>query len=115
MEGLLVIGVVWAVVLGGIGDRVAGEKNCDRVEGAALGCLLGPLGLIIEAVLPTGEVPAAPVTRSSDSTSSSPARNPDPPRTKHYSWQVLYVPFDYVLIEKTRASQRVLMGYHQAG
>ncbi len=97
MEGFLVLGVLWAVVLGAIGYWIAGEKNRDGVEGAALGCLLGPLGLIIEAVLPTGDVPSAPVARSNDSTSSLPARNSNPPRTKYSEWQVLYVPFDYVL------------------
>ncbi len=97
MEGLLVIGVLWAVVLGGIGYWIAGEKNRDGVEGAALGCLLGPLGLIIEAVLPTGELASRATTGFTDSTSSSPSRDTDSALARHYSWQALYVPYDYVL------------------
>ena len=93
----LILGAVWIVVLGGVGYWIAQQKRRSEVEGAALGCLLGPLGWIIEAVLPTGEMPSAPVTRSSDSTSSSSARNQDPPRPGHYALQALYVPYDFVL------------------
>ncbi|MEA2026658.1 MAG: hypothetical protein U9O18_08195 [Chloroflexota bacterium] len=53
MEFILIAGVM-AIITGGVGYWIAGEKNRDGVEGAALGCLLGPLGWIIEAVLPTG-------------------------------------------------------------
>ena len=52
---ILVLGVFWVVVLGGVGYWIAIQKRRSEVEGAALGCLLGPIGWIIEAVLPTGE------------------------------------------------------------
>ena len=40
-----------------IGLYVAGEKNRSGAEGAALGCLLGPVGVLIEACLPTRTKP----------------------------------------------------------
>ena len=63
----LIFGVFWIVVLGGVGYWIAIQKRRSEVEGAALGCLLGPIGWIIEAVLPTGESPS---TRSSQSSST---------------------------------------------
>ncbi len=36
-----------------LGVYVASEKNRAAVEGFALGCLLGPFGVIVEALLPT--------------------------------------------------------------
>ena len=97
MEGLLVIGILWAVVLGGIGYWIAGEKNRDGVEGAALGCLLGPLGLVIEAVLPSSELTSTPPAGPTPSTTSTSSRASAQPHTRHDMWQVLYVPFDFVL------------------
>ena len=49
---LLFLGIGIAVGAG-VGYWIAGQKNRDGVEGAALGCFLGPVGWIIEAVLPT--------------------------------------------------------------
>jgi hypothetical protein len=60
----LFIVVIWAAVFGGVGYWIATQKRRSEVEGVALGCLLGPIGWIIEAVLPTGEPPA---TRSAQS------------------------------------------------
>ena len=40
------------------GRYVAIEKR--RGEGVLLGLLFGPLGVVVEALLPTGEAPAAP-------------------------------------------------------
>jgi hypothetical protein len=50
-----VIGVllIFAFVFGSLGNWIACQKNRDGGEGFLLGCLFGPLGVIIEAVLPT--------------------------------------------------------------
>lgn len=52
MEALL-LGLIGFAVLGGVGYWIAGAKGRSGAEGCALGCLLGPIGWIIEAVLPT--------------------------------------------------------------
>ncbi len=44
---------VSAVVFGGFGAWIAGQKNRDANEGAVLGGLFGPIGVIVEALLPT--------------------------------------------------------------
>jgi hypothetical protein len=62
--GFLILLVIGAVIAGGIGYWIAGEKNRDGVEGAALGCILGPIGWIIEAVLPTKDPAPRNVTNS---------------------------------------------------
>lgn len=54
----LLIWILGALVGGGIGMWIAGQKNRDAWEGALLGFFLGPIGWIIEALLPTGELPA---------------------------------------------------------
>ena len=46
--------LVVALFFGGVGWWIATQKRRSEVEGAALGCILGPIGWIIEAVLPTG-------------------------------------------------------------
>jgi hypothetical protein len=46
--------VFWTIVFGAVGYWIATQKGRSEVEGAALGCLLGPIGWIIEAVLPAG-------------------------------------------------------------
>jgi hypothetical protein len=48
---LLVVGVVF--VFGALGSWIAMQKNRDNSEGFALGCIFGPLGVLIEALLPT--------------------------------------------------------------
>lgn len=42
-----------ALIFGGLGLYIAGEKGRSGAEGFALGCLFGPVGAIIEALLPT--------------------------------------------------------------
>jgi hypothetical protein len=54
MEGIICFGLFmlfWPLV----GTYVAHAKNRSQVEGAAFGCLLGPIGVIIAALLPTRE------------------------------------------------------------
>jgi hypothetical protein len=48
---------VAAVVCGLLGLYVSGQKNRSVAEGLGLGCLLGPFGVIIEALLPTVDRP----------------------------------------------------------
>lgn len=55
MEFWLAIGVgliVYAIVFSAIGSWIAGQCGRNETEGAVLGALLGPLGLIIEGLLP---------------------------------------------------------------
>jgi hypothetical protein len=53
MEGLLiaiVFGLIACAVSGGAGAYVARTKGRSEVEGAALGVLLGPIGVLVEAL-----------------------------------------------------------------
>lgn len=60
MEFLIPIVVVAVVVVFGIlGCWIASQKRRDQTEGFILGLLFGPIGVIIEAVLPT-LVPSPP-------------------------------------------------------
>jgi hypothetical protein len=59
MEFLFII-VVIAIVFALFGSWVAGQKNRDQGEGATLGCIFGPFGVLIEALLPTLQPPAPP-------------------------------------------------------
>jgi hypothetical protein len=49
---ILVVGVVFAVVFGVLGQYIADQKNRDGGEGFLLGFLSGPLGVRLEALLP---------------------------------------------------------------
>lgn len=51
---LLAVGVIF----GGLGAYIAGQKGRAPAEGAVLGFLFGPLGALIEAILPTLDSPA---------------------------------------------------------
>lgn len=48
-----IAGTVAIFVLGGVGAFIAHQKCRSVVEGIVLGLCLGPLGWIIEALLPT--------------------------------------------------------------
>jgi hypothetical protein len=61
---LLLGALFWTIVFAGVGYWIAQQKNRSEVEGAALGCFLGPIGWIIEAVLPTGEPRVTHSTRT---------------------------------------------------
>lgn len=55
MGGLLVVLFLFvdALVFCVVGAFIAREKNREMAEGALLGFLLGPLGVIVEGLLPT--------------------------------------------------------------
>jgi hypothetical protein len=53
MEILIPVVVVVALVFGILGSWIAGQKRKDGGEGFILGLIFGPIGVIIEAVLPT--------------------------------------------------------------
>lgn len=48
----IVAGIIILIIMAFIGGVIAKSKGRSKNEGQALGCLLGPIGLIIEAVLP---------------------------------------------------------------
>jgi hypothetical protein len=52
------IALVVAVVFGGLGSWIAGQKNRPKSEGLILGFAFGPLGALIEALLPSLSGPA---------------------------------------------------------
>src|SRR3974377_1465552 len=54
MELLIAIGV-WCLVFGGLGGWIADQKSRDAGEGACLGFVFGPLGVLIEGLLPQGQ------------------------------------------------------------
>jgi hypothetical protein len=58
MEVFVII-AFWAVFTG-VGIYIASQKNRPTEEGLLFGLFLGPLGCIIEALLPTLEKKAAP-------------------------------------------------------
>jgi len=53
MEWVVFFGFI-AVVFAVLGAYIAAQKNRDQGEGLLLGCLFGPLGVLIEALLPIG-------------------------------------------------------------
>jgi hypothetical protein len=57
MEGILLVCLVGGVVFGMLGTWIASQKNRDSGEGFALGCLFGPFGALVEALLPTMPAP----------------------------------------------------------
>jgi hypothetical protein len=60
MEWLIIVLLVLAV-FGGLGYWISTQKQRNPVEGAVLGAFFGPLGALIEAVLPSGNYqPPAP-------------------------------------------------------
>jgi hypothetical protein len=56
--------VVWGCVFGGFGAYIASQKGRAEGEGMAFGFFLGPIGLLIIAILPdvakSGETPEKP-------------------------------------------------------
>jgi hypothetical protein len=55
----LVLGIAFicGLIFGFLGRWIAGEKHREPSEGFLLGFLFGPLGVLIEALLPTKEKP----------------------------------------------------------
>ncbi len=64
MNGLRILGaiVVVAVVLvyAVLGSWIAVQNGRRKVEGGVLGFLLGPFGVLVEAILPSRRVPERP-------------------------------------------------------
>ena len=62
---LLLLGIASMTVFGGFGAYIAGQKGRDEGEGMIFGALLGPIGLIVVAILPnvdkTKEAASPPV------------------------------------------------------
>ena len=56
MEALIAIiaFAVWCATIG-LGAYIAAQKGRQPIEGLAFGLLLGPLGLLIEVLLPDGQ------------------------------------------------------------
>jgi hypothetical protein len=54
---LFVPAVISAVVFGIFGRWVAGQRSRSRTEGMWLGILFGPLGVLVEALLPSNPLP----------------------------------------------------------
>jgi hypothetical protein len=53
MEGVLLLCFFGGIVFGTLGSWIAGQKNRSQGEGFALGCLFGPFGALIAALMPT--------------------------------------------------------------
>jgi hypothetical protein len=73
MTWLVTIGF-FALIFGGLGMWIASVKRRSEAEGCALGCLLGPFGALIEALLPSQAAPETPgpATQASESTRKCP-------------------------------------------
>jgi hypothetical protein len=61
---LLILGGFYFAIVGGFGAYVAVQKNRAGAEGLLLGLLFGPLGVLVEACLPTVPPPAPPAPPS---------------------------------------------------
>jgi hypothetical protein len=66
MELLVFVGIL-AVAMGGLGAWIASQKQRDPSEGFILGLLFGPLGCLIEALLPSRNRGFGTSRRPSDS------------------------------------------------
>src|SRR4051812_44233882 len=53
MGTVLIVVLVLAIIFGGLGAWIAGQKGRAGGEGFALGLIFGPLGVLITALLPT--------------------------------------------------------------
>ena len=53
VAAIVLIGLIFMVVWASLGIWIAEQKGRGQGEGMILGALLGPLGVIIEALLPT--------------------------------------------------------------
>ena len=87
----LAIAIILFVLFVAVGRYISTQKGRDPVEGVALGCLLGPIGWIIAALLPekSPDVASAPtVRRVSSAGGSGEARASNPsafiPSEVHY-------------------------------
>jgi hypothetical protein len=60
MGGLLVIGLALLAAFGGLGAWIAAQKRRAAAEGALLGALFGPVGVLVEALLPDGDARPKP-------------------------------------------------------
>ena len=69
MEWVILIVFLLAIwlVLAGFGAYVAGQKQRDPIEGAIFGFLLGPIGIVIVALLPAGDFGGGSARRSTSS------------------------------------------------
>jgi hypothetical protein len=72
-DAVFLVWLVAAGVFGGLGWWIATQRRRSPWEGFALGALFGPLGAVIEALMPEGEptvyrkpTPTTPATPDSD-------------------------------------------------
>jgi hypothetical protein len=65
LVALLVL-VLVLLLLAVLGGWVAAQRDRSIVEGLILGLLYGPLGVIVEALLPLGSRPPAPAEEPDD-------------------------------------------------
>jgi hypothetical protein len=68
--------IVYLVIFGSFGAWVAGQKYRESVEGFLLGVLFGPLGVIVEGLLPEFPKPTLATTRPAPAQASKPLPPP---------------------------------------
>ena len=51
-QWLLLFGVFWMAIWGGFGSYIASQKGREDGEGMIFGAILGPIGLLVIAILP---------------------------------------------------------------
>ena len=67
--GLLIgLWLICEMIMGGFGVWIANQKGRKELEGFILGFFFGPLGIIVEAVLPLGVTVKTPDTTPEPST-----------------------------------------------
>jgi hypothetical protein len=72
--GMFLILIVMAVIFGILGSWIAGQRGRTNTEGFVLSALFGPLGVLVECLLPAGQ-PGSPPQQ----TAKPPSRSQPPP------------------------------------
>ncbi len=82
MEALMTIGeflvayIILGCLMGGLGWWIAKQRHRPELEGLLLGFVFGPLGAVIEALLPLGDPTAKPASVFRPSPPRDPPRGP---------------------------------------
>jgi hypothetical protein len=60
---IALVGILYVLIFGGLGSYVANEKHRHWAEGFVFGALMGPLGVIAAACMPTVAIERMPPRR----------------------------------------------------
>lgn len=84
MDGLFVVVAIGWLTMAALGAWVADQKFRSMAEGFVLGLLFGPLGVIVEALLPRPQPPGPPRPRVTPAGEPREERRREEPRRGDY-------------------------------